>query len=111
MADSYLLYSNYLLCLNETIINSKNILNHLNKNEKNIVLCDRFIYTFFPYFCFDISKKEIDNLIRLNSNGSIVQYSDRRFQFASIGSGLTDTEASNFYTAVQAMQTTLSRNV
>jgi hypothetical protein len=31
--------------------------------------------------------------------------------FASIGDGLTDTEASNFYTAVQAFQTTLSRNV
>ena len=31
--------------------------------------------------------------------------------FASIGDGLTDTQASNFYTAVQAFQTTLSRNV
>jgi hypothetical protein len=47
----------------------------------------------------------------LNSNGAIVQNSDRRFQFVSIGNGLTDAEASNFYTAVQAFQTTLSRNV
>jgi hypothetical protein len=31
--------------------------------------------------------------------------------FSSIGDGLTDTEASNFYTAVQAFQTTLSRQV
>jgi hypothetical protein len=31
--------------------------------------------------------------------------------FASVGDGLTDTQASNFYTAVQAFQTTLSRNV
>jgi hypothetical protein len=31
--------------------------------------------------------------------------------FASIGDGLNNTEASNFYTAVQAFQTTLSRNV
>lgn len=31
--------------------------------------------------------------------------------FASIGDGLTNTEASNFYTAVQAFQTTLSRQV
>lgn len=31
--------------------------------------------------------------------------------FASFGDGLTDTQASNFYTAVQAFQTTLSRNV
>jgi hypothetical protein len=31
--------------------------------------------------------------------------------FSSIGDGLTDTQESNLYTAVQAMQTTLSRNV
>ena len=31
--------------------------------------------------------------------------------FASIGDGLTDTEASNLYTAVQAFQTTLARQV
>jgi hypothetical protein len=31
--------------------------------------------------------------------------------FSSIGDGLTDTQASNFYTAVQAFQTTLSRQV
>lgn len=39
------------------------------------------------------------------------QYSNREYAFASIGDGLTDTEASNFYTAVQAFQTTLSRQV
>jgi hypothetical protein len=38
-------------------------------------------------------------------------YSPRETAFASIGDGLTDTEASNFYTAVQAFNTTLSRNV
>jgi hypothetical protein len=38
-------------------------------------------------------------------------FSDRQNAFASIGDGLTDTQASNFYTAVQAFQTTLSRNV
>jgi len=31
--------------------------------------------------------------------------------FTSIGDGLTDTQASDFYTAVQAFQTTLARNV
>jgi hypothetical protein len=44
------------------------------------------------------------------SNGSI-NFSTKEFAFASIGDGLTDTQASNFYTAVQAFQTTLSRNV
>jgi hypothetical protein len=38
-------------------------------------------------------------------------WSNRQCAFASIGDGLTDTEAANFYTAVQAYQTTLSRNV
>ena len=37
--------------------------------------------------------------------------SNRQYALASIGTGLTDTEAANFYTAVQAFQTTLSRNV
>jgi hypothetical protein len=39
------------------------------------------------------------------------EFSTRQCAFSSIGDGLTDTQASNFYTAVQAFQTTLSRNV
>jgi hypothetical protein len=38
-------------------------------------------------------------------------YYINQYAFASIGDGLTDTEAANFYTAVQAFQTTLSRQV
>jgi hypothetical protein len=38
-------------------------------------------------------------------------YSNRQYAFASIGDGLTDAEAANFYTAVQAFQTALSRQV
>jgi len=45
-------------------------------------------------------------------NASNVRYfSNRQYAFASIGDGLTDTEASNFYTAVNAFQVSLSRNV
>jgi hypothetical protein len=44
------------------------------------------------------------------SPGSLY-YSTKQCAFASIGEGLTDTEAANFYTAVQAFQTTLGRNV
>jgi len=47
----------------------------------------------------------------LNNNGSLLFPNNVNYAFASIGDGLTDTEASNFYTAVQAFQTTLSRNV
>lgn len=39
------------------------------------------------------------------------RFSDKQCAFASIGDGLTDTESSNFYTAVQAYQTSLSRQV
>lgn len=38
-------------------------------------------------------------------------YGSKECAFATIGEGLSDTEASNFYTAVQAFQTTLSRQV
>lgn len=38
-------------------------------------------------------------------------YSERELGLASIGDGLTDTEAANFYTTVQAFQTTLGRQV
>ena len=47
----------------------------------------------------------------LNSITVPSAYSNRENAFASIGDGLTDTQASNFYTAVQAFQTTLSRQV
>lgn len=48
---------------------------------------------------------------RLSANPNNVEYSVRESAFASIGDGLTDTEAANFYTAVQAYQTTLNRQV
>jgi hypothetical protein len=47
----------------------------------------------------------------LNTANSVNIPSNRQCAFSSIGDGLSTTEASNFYTAVQAMQTTLSRNV
>lgn len=46
-----------------------------------------------------------------NDNGTAAFFSNKECAFASIGDGLTDTEAANYYTAVQAFQTTLSRNV
>lgn len=46
-----------------------------------------------------------------NNNGTFQYYSNRQYAFASIGDGLTDTEAANFYTAVQAFQVALSRNI
>jgi hypothetical protein len=46
-----------------------------------------------------------------NLGGTPSFYTQRNYAFASIGDGLTDTEELNFYTAVQAFQTTLGRNV
>ena len=45
------------------------------------------------------------------NNQSYGSYCNYLMSFISIGDGLTDTQASDFYTAVQAFQTTLSRQV
>lgn len=50
-------------------------------------------------------------ILARNDNGTAANYSSRNLAFASIGDGLTDTEASNLYTSVQAFQTTLGRQV
>jgi len=46
-----------------------------------------------------------------NRNNTPAFFSTKQFAFSSIGDGLTDSQVSNFYTAVQAFQTTLSRQV
>jgi hypothetical protein len=46
-----------------------------------------------------------------NTNHTINYPSTRQYAFSFISDGLTDTEAANYYTAVQAFQTTLGRNV
>lgn len=46
-----------------------------------------------------------------NFNGTATYFANRECAFASIGDGLTNTEAADFYTAVQAFNTTLSRQV
>ena len=45
------------------------------------------------------------------NNVTASYYSSKQVAFASLGDGLTDTEASNLYTRVQAFQTTLGRQV
>jgi hypothetical protein len=46
-----------------------------------------------------------------NSPGVITYYSAAENAFTSIGDGLTDTEAADFYTAVQNFNTTLARQI
>jgi hypothetical protein len=47
----------------------------------------------------------------INTQTGASDFANHQCAFSSIGDGLTDTEASNFNTAVNAFQTTLSRNV
>ena len=47
----------------------------------------------------------------LNIDGTAANFSTKQTAFSSIGDGLTDTEAANLYTRVQAFQTSLSRQV
>jgi len=47
----------------------------------------------------------------LNTGGGRLYYTTKQCAFASIGDGLTDTEAANFYTSINTYQTTLGRNV
>jgi hypothetical protein len=51
------------------------------------------------------------SVVTIGSAGGLTYFSSRQYAFASIGDGLDDTQASDFYTAVQAFQTTLSRQV
>ena len=53
----------------------------------------------------------VSNELTLNGNPGGGYYSIANYAFASLGDGLTDTEAANYYTAVQAFQTTLGRQV
>jgi hypothetical protein len=46
-----------------------------------------------------------------NNGGTATNNTTKQCAFASIGDGLTDTDAANFYTAVQAFQTSLGRQV
>jgi hypothetical protein len=50
-----------------------------------------------------------ENFNILAINGTF--FSSRNLAFASIGSGLTNTDAANLYTSIQGFQTTLSRQV
>ena len=62
------------------------------------------------YTATSVSSTQPNTAYRLGSylNSS---YANREYAFFSIGDGLTDTEAANFYTVVQAFNTTLARQV
>jgi hypothetical protein len=49
--------------------------------------------------------------LNLSGFGMVGTYDNKEIAFASIGDGLTDTEAANFYTAIQAFQVALGRQI
>ena len=61
----------------------------------------------------DTTNTYTNNTIYLGAGNfsGVSLYSSRNFCFASIGDGLNDIEAANFYTAVQTYQTTLGRQI
>ena len=58
-----------------------------------------------------VSSTQPTNQYVIGSDSRNVDFTSRNYAFASIGDGLTDTDATNFYTAVQAFQTTLGRSI
>lgn len=50
-------------------------------------------------------------LLARNDSGTAAVFSDKQCAFATIGDGLTDTDATNLYNLTQALQTTLGRQV
>jgi len=73
------------------------------RNSTKVVTGTTVSYTPLANFNYSIGA--------FNENGGNNYYSAKQIAFASIGQGLTDAEAANFYTAVQAFQTALNRNV
>jgi hypothetical protein len=84
----------------------------LNRNNSN----DKKLFTNGVLFQTKTSAATnitLDNIwLGCRNNGGYGQFfSNTQTRYFSAGDGLTDTQASNYYTAVQAFQTTLSRQV
>jgi hypothetical protein len=73
---------------------------HFNNTIRNISSLASVAKSNYNYF-----------LSALNFAGTSNLYGVNTISFAFISNGLTDTEASDFYTAVQAFQTTLGRAI
>jgi hypothetical protein len=86
------------------------ILNKISASEKRIYRNGTQIQSSVPTNNTAPNNSIVLGARKLGTNAAN-QFSDREHSFTFFGDTLTDTEASNFYTAVQAFQTTLSRNV
>jgi len=88
-----------------------------NSDTRGFYIADRVNSTQHILYRNNVKTTNSANSTALNTSNIYVGgvnpnlYSNKQCAFASIGDGLTDTEAGNLYTAVQAFQTTLSRQV
>jgi hypothetical protein len=91
-----------------------------NSDGRGMYISSRFISGSFNFFknttkttintsSSGLPIREID-IASISSNGSR-SFGNKECAFVSIGDGLIDTEATNLYTAVNAFQVALSRNV
>ena len=102
-------------------VNDTNDVPTANSNTSGFIFASRIASTTKQHFIRNVktnitrTSNGIPNtnvvIAASNNSGSISEYSAFQYRFVFIGDGLTDTQAGNFYTAVQAFQTTLSRNV
>jgi hypothetical protein len=124
MGVSIAAFSRFILNFNDSLnystLGGGQVVHSLNYPVKGFVCMSRTNSSNFKYYqnndapVTKTSSSATNNgnffILALN-NGSPSQYCPDNLAFASIGDGLTDTEAANFYTAVQAFQTTLGRQV
>ena len=75
----------------------------LKKNEATISTSASFSVRNFPSIPYYIGA--------YNNNGTAGSFDSNEIAFYHIGDGMSDVDASNFYTAVQTYQTTLGRNI
>lgn len=86
------------------------VMNKISVSEKRIYKNGTQIHTAVP---INNTAPNANIIIGARKNGASPedQFSNRENAFIYFGDTLTNTEVANFYTAVQAFQTTLSRNV
>ena len=114
---------NYLPGLNITeIVSTNNQQSGAGINDLGLLIGNRNSSSEFKVFANSTLKQTVARtsieqpnlnlfLSCSNGDGAPVYYTNNQCAFSSIGNGLTDTEAANYYIAVQAFQVSLNRQV
>lgn len=97
-------------------INNPIVSNLVNTNSTGYYIGNRNSSTQLAIFKNNTKTSFTQNSNSLRSNSFLIGafsgfYDNKQYAFSTIGDGLTDTEVSNLYTAVQKFQTTLGRQI